>query len=285
METTKKYYLYVFLNNLKPGNYYYEKYNFEYEPYYIGVSNTDTYYVREEVHIKYAKLKQDVCNNKLKMNIINKIIKNGLEPIYLKIEENLSKEEAFEMEKMIIKIIGTKIGKSGPLSNISLGGDGGDTFTNNPNKEEIREKHRQNALGIKNNMYGLPLEKRPSHIAKINGVHWNKGRMISKETKEKFSILRKGDKNNTAKKTLLFDSNFNFINEFSCALYVAEFINANNKSVSKTARENSKKDIPYHTSKGYYIIYKNDWDNKFKEKENEIKEFLKTFKKNKNQFS
>ena len=27
METTKKYYLYVFLNNLKPGNYYYENFN------------------------------------------------------------------------------------------------------------------------------------------------------------------------------------------------------------------------------------------------------------------
>jgi hypothetical protein len=30
---------------------------------------------------------------------------------------------------------------------------------------------------------------------------------------------------------------------------------------------------------------KDDWENKFKNKENEIREYLKTFKKNKNQFS
>ena len=279
METTKNYYLYVFLNNLKPGNYYYEKYNFKYEPYYIGVSNTDTYYVREEVHIKYAKLKQDVCNNKLKMNIINKITKKGLEPIHLKIEENLSKEEAFEMEKMVIKLIGTRIGKNGPLSNISLGGDGGDTFTNNPNKEEIREKHRQNALGTKNNMYGLPLEKRPSHIAKINGNHWNKGRKVSNETKIKFSNKRKGDKNNKAKKTLLFDNNFNFIEEFSCALYASNYLKLIKNSCARIALKNSKKDIPYHNINGFIAIYKIDWEKKFKNKEIEIIKFLKSLKK------
>ena len=63
------------------------------------------------------------------------------------------------------------------------------------------------------------------------------------------------------------------------------YLNTSNKSVAKTARTNSTKDIPYHTTKGYYIIYKDDWENKFKNKENEIREFLKTFKKNRNQFS
>lgn len=284
METTN-YYIYVFLNNLKPGNYKYGEFVFDYEPYYIGVSNTGTYYTREEVHIKYARLKKDVCNNKLKMNTINNIIKNGLEPMYKRLEQNLTKDESYQMEIDLIRTIGTRIARNGPLSNISLGGDGGDTFTNNPNKEEIREKHRQNALGSNNNMYGLPLEKRPSHIAKMNGTHWNTGRVASKETRELFSRKYSGHKNPTSRKTLLFDKSFHLVKEFECCIYIVDYIESTKSAVNSAVRKNSTKDIPYHTTKGYYIIYKDDWENKFKNKENEIREYLKTFKKNKNQFS
>ena len=279
MEVPNNYYLYVFLNNLKPGNYIYQNYIFDYEPYYVGVSNTDTYYVREDVHIKYAKIKKDVCNNKLKMNIINKIIKNGLEPIHIRLIENLTKNDSYNLEIDLIKIIGTRISKTGPLSNISLGGDGGDTFTNNPNKEEIREKHRQNAIGEKNNMYGLPLEKNPSHIAKLKGKHWNNGRIASNSTKDLFSKIMSGHNNPRAIPTLLFDKDFNFIKEFECCLYLCNYLNMSKAVARKNARKNSQKEIPCHTTNGYFIIYKNDWENKFKHKKNEIKEFLKTLKK------
>jgi len=284
METTN-HYIYALLNNLKPGKFIYGDYIFDYEPYYIGVSNTETYYRREDVHIKYAKIKKDVCNNKLKMNIINKIIKNGFEPISVKILENMTKEYSYKMEIDIIKNIGTRISKKGPLSNISLGGDGGDTFTNNPNKEEIREKHRLNAIGSNNNMYGLPFDKRPSHIAKLNGNHWNKGRVASISTKKILSEQRVGSGNSRAKKTLLFDKDFNLVKEFDYCFAISDYLGSSNRAVVKTANTNSKKEIPYHTTKGYFIIYKYDWENKFKEKEDEIKEFIKTFKKNKNQFS
>lgn len=56
-------------------------------------------------------------------------------------------------------------------------------------------------------------------------------------------------------------------------------------SSGRTIHDRKVRDIPYHTTKGYYIIYKDDWENKFKNKENEIREYLKNFKKNKNQFS
>lgn len=284
MEATN-HYIYALLNNLKPGKFIYGDYTFNYEPYYIGVSNTETYYRREDVHIKYAKIKKDVCNNRLKMNIINKIVKNGFEPISIKVLENMTKEYSYKMEIDIIKNIGTRIAKTGPLSNISLGGDGGDTFTNNPRKEEIREKHRLNAIGENNNMYGLPLEKNPSHNAKLNGCHWNKGRVASIDTIRILSEQRSGSKNSRAKKTLLFDKEFNLVKEFDYCFAISDYIGSSNKAVAKTARTNSTKEIPYHTTKGYFIIYKDDWENKFKEKENEIKEFLKTFTRNKNQFS
>jgi hypothetical protein len=97
--------------------------------------------------------------------------------------------------------------------------------------------------------------------------------------------MRTGSKNSRSKKTLLFDSNFEFIQEFDYCFSISSYIESSKRSVSKTANSNSKKEMPYHTTKGYYIIYKDDWDNKFKQKENEIREFLLNFKKNKNQYS
>jgi hypothetical protein len=284
METTNNY-VYVLLNSLKEGKYKYNNYIFDYEPFYVGISNTESYYIREDMHTNFVKNESTYAKNKIKNSIIKKILKSGKEPISIRIIENITRECACKSEIEIIHLIGTKIDKTGPLSNISKGGDGGDTFTNNPRKEEIREKHRLNAIGENNNMYGLPLEKRPSHIAKLKGCHWNKGRVISEETRNLFKEINKGEGNPRSKKTLLFDEYFNLVKEYNCCSYIADFLSSMKKTIRKTANMNSKKEIPYHTTKGYYIIYKDDWENKFKEKENEIREFLRTFKKNKNQFS
>jgi len=278
-------YVYVLLNPLKEGKYEYNNYIFNYEPFYVGISNTESYYIREDMHTNFVKNESTYAKNKIKNSIIKKILKSDKEPISIRIIENITRELACKNEIELIELIGTKIDKSGPLSNISKGGDGGDTFTNNPRKEEIREKHRLNAIGEKNNMYGLPLEKRPSHIAKINGVHWNKGRVISEETRVKLAEKKNGHNNNKSKYTLLFDKDFNFIKEFECCMYIIDYIGSTKSAIGATVRKNSKKEIPYHTTKGYFVIYKDDWENKFKEKENEIREFLRIFKKNKNQFS
>ena len=44
----------------------------------------------------------------------------------------------------------------GESYNISDSKNGGDTFTHNPRREEIREIHRQQAIGKNNPMYGKP---------------------------------------------------------------------------------------------------------------------------------
>jgi hypothetical protein len=278
METTNNY-VYILLNPLKKGIYKYNEYSFEYEPFYVGISNTESYYIREDMHTNFVKNESTYAKNRIKNSIIKKILKNNMEPISIRIIENLSREIVCQEEIRLIELIGTKIEKSGPLSNISKGGDGGDTFTNNPRKEEIREKHRLNAIGENNNMYGLPLEKRPSHIAKLNGNHWNKGRIISEETRNIFKEINKGEGNPRSKKTLLFDKDFNLIKEFDYCFAISDYLDSSNRAVAKTARTNSTKEIPYHTTKGYFIIYKDDWENKFKEKEDEIRKFLKTFVK------
>jgi hypothetical protein len=285
LESDNTFYIYVYLDSTKPGEYEYDEFKFEYLPFYVGYSNINAIYDRKSRHMKFAKMNKDLTNNNYKMNIINKIIKNNQEPIILLFKSGLNSIEAKKMETYMISKIGNRYNGSGPLINIAPGGDGGDTFTNNPRKEEIREKHRRNATGSNNNMYGLPLEDYPSHKAKLRGEHWNLGRTASSSTRDILSKQRSGAGNNRAKKTLLFDKDFNLVKEFDYCFDIANYLNTSNKSVAKTARTNSTKDIPYHTTKGYYIIYKDDWENKFKNKENEIREFLKTFKKNRNQFS
>ncbi len=278
-------FIYVYLDPRKDDGYEYGDYQFDYEPFYVGVSSGKTIHDRKVRHLQYAKNDKDITNNTYKKNIIKSILSDDLDPMIMVYLSDISLVYAFEKEIDMIKTIGNRYDKSGPLVNISKGGDGGDTFSNNPRKEEIREIHRKNAMGSNNNMYGLPLEKRPSHIAKLNGNHWNKGRTASTSTKDILSKQHSGCGNNRSKKTLLFDSSFNFIKEFDYCFDVSNYIKSTNKSVGKTARINSKEEIPYHTTKGYYIIYKDDWENKFKNKENDIREFLKTFRKNKNQFS
>ena len=278
-------FIYVYLDPRKKGQYKYGHYQFENEPFYVGVSSDRTIHDRKTRHLQYAKNDKDITNNNYKKNIIKSILSDNLEPIILKYIDGLSISESYLKEKDMISTIGNRYDKSGPLVNISKGGDGGDNFTNNPRKEEIRELHRKNALGSSNNMYGLPLEQYPSHKSKLRGDHWNLGRTASSSTRDILSNQRSGAGNNRAKKTLLFDKDFNLVKEFDYCFDIANYLNTSNRSVAKTARTNSTKDIPYHTTKGYYIIYKDDWENKFKNKENEIREFLKTFKKNRNQFS
>lgn len=284
MESTDCY-LYIICDTTKPGKYKFDYLEFDYLPFYVGVSSESAYYKREKLHIKYAKIKKDITKNKYKMNIINKIIKNNKEPFIYKIFENSNRNFIYEKEIEVISIIGNRFDNTGPLVNISKGGDGGDTFTNNPRKEEIREKHRLNAIGSNNNMYNRSLEYNPSHLAKLSGNHWNSGRKASDETKKILSEKNTGANNPRSKKTLLFDKDFNFINEFDYCFSISNYIDSSNKAVSKTARTNSKKDIPYHTTKGYYIIYKDDWENKFEKNEEYIRKYLKKYKKNRNQFS
>jgi hypothetical protein len=151
------FYVYVYLNPLLPGKYIYRNYKFDFEPMYIGRGKHN----RINTHINlsahdtstrfYAKLKQ--------------LIKLNIEPIRFKIHDNLDINEANNIEINLIKLIGRKVDCSGPLYNITSGGEGGDTFTNNPNREIIRQKY-------------------------LNKIPWNKGLIgkgICKSNKNSFN--------------------------------------------------------------------------------------------------
>ena len=109
------FYVYIYLNPLKSGSYIYEKFLFEYEPFYVGKGKNNRMF--------YHLYKQK-STNKLKSNIIEKIRKNNKLPIILKLKEFENENDAFEFEQKLIKLIGRRDLKNGPLSNMTNGGEG-----------------------------------------------------------------------------------------------------------------------------------------------------------------
>ena len=132
------------------------------------------------------------------------IAKYGIENFNKEILETCSSlEELNEKEKYWISILksqNTSIGY-----NIMSGGDGGDNFTNHPDKEKIRKlnsirnkgkiiSEEQKKLislknsGEKNGMYGKNHTAEAKEKIRVSSVN----RFHSNETKQKLSILKKG---------------------------------------------------------------------------------------------
>lgn len=111
------YYVYCILDTRKKGDYTYLNYNLDHEPFYIGKGKDD----RMLFHLFESRLDK----NNLKNNIIKKIIKEtGDNPMIIKLEENISEEDAHKLEIELISIIGRRDLKKGPLANLTDGGEG-----------------------------------------------------------------------------------------------------------------------------------------------------------------
>jgi hypothetical protein len=110
------YYVYIYLNILRPGNYTYQNLHFYYEPFYVGKGKDKRYlYHLEKVKNKCKYKRSD------KFEIIESIVNSGNEPIIIKYD-NLSEDDALFLEKETITKIGRfDLGK-GPLSNRNDGG-------------------------------------------------------------------------------------------------------------------------------------------------------------------
>ena len=113
-----EHYVYIYLDQRKPGKWVYENLTFDYEPFYVGVGKNN----RINQHLQ----PKSRSNNSIKSNIINKIIlETGELPIHYKIFENLSPEKSYEIEISIIKHFGRINLNTGSLSNMTDGGDKG----------------------------------------------------------------------------------------------------------------------------------------------------------------
>lgn len=115
----REFYIYVYLDQTKYGNYVYEKFKFNYEPFYVGLGK------RECRLYEHLKETEENCYNKHKIRRIRKIQKETKKnPIIIKYSQNLTKDESVKLEILMIKTIGRRDLKIGPLTNLTKGGDG-----------------------------------------------------------------------------------------------------------------------------------------------------------------
>jgi len=201
------FYVYVYLDTRKYGEYVYGEYSFDYEPFYVGKGKRK----RLLIHKESAALERGLKSRKSRL--ICKIKKEtGSDPIVKKYKEELSESEAFDLEIKMIKVIGRYDLGLGPLSNLTDGGDGVSGYTQKPEhikkradanrgkkrSKEFKKRMSENYMGEQNPMFGVRGEDNPnfgkSRSEEIKrkvseslrgNVPWNKGKPMSKEQREK----------------------------------------------------------------------------------------------------
>jgi len=126
-EDSEVFYVYVLLDPRTDEKYEYEDYKFEYCPFYVGFGREK----RSSQHTKIVKariLNEDkkffLTGNRLKKNIIKRILEFGREPVECIISSGLKHKEANSLERELIALIGRRDQKTGTLTNLTDGGEG-----------------------------------------------------------------------------------------------------------------------------------------------------------------
>lgn len=175
---TQEHYIYIYLDPRKPGLYTYDNLTFDYEPIYIGKGKHD----RDSYHFKYC------CVNEILKRKLDKIKKLNLIPIINRIFENLEDVESQRLEIELIKKIGRLNKNTGPLCNMTDGGEGcSGLIQTNEHRQKNREKNSQNYEKRYGAETAQRLRKMRSEQLKGNSY----GKNISKEGKEKISKAAK----------------------------------------------------------------------------------------------
>lgn len=169
------YYVYAYLDPRKPASY-----GFECEPFYIGKGKQTT--SRDKKHLWEARKTEGHSTNH-RINRIRGILIDDMEPIILRLYENLSHEDACSKEIELIATIGRKDLDSGPLLNLTNGGEGsaGRVYSDET-RRKISESHADFS-GEKHPSWGM---KRSKETRKRIGAA-SKGRTHSEETKKKIA--------------------------------------------------------------------------------------------------
>jgi len=100
------------------------------KPFYIGISSHDNSFGKihstkfQRPYTHFTKKSIRTCKNKIKNSIIKDILNKKLKPEVKIINQNITLEEAFAIEKTLIKKYGKIVDKNGILANISEGGEG-----------------------------------------------------------------------------------------------------------------------------------------------------------------
>jgi hypothetical protein len=172
---TSTYFVYWYKNPLKNE-----------EVFYVGYGNhlRKCGGCRAYDHLNEVK-RGIISNNRHKHYTIKQILDSGQSPIIEILYDNLTKETAINLEKEL------RIKYKDTLTNITDGGDGGDTFTNQPEwkKVIIREKLQNKKPTIHSDEW----KKQLSEFRKGNGNPFY-GKTHTKKTKEKCGAVWRGKK-------------------------------------------------------------------------------------------
>ena len=200
-----KYFIYFLLDPRRPGSYIFDNIILKFEPFYVGVS------CRHERLNEHFSLKKN-HKNKFKDNIIKKLkaLNFTKEQVWYIFKKNLTKEQAFKLEEEIIKKIGRRNLKKGPLTNLDFGGVGGngEHWKNRKHSEETKQKIRETIGDSRkkelNSNFGIKWteeqKKQASLTQKENHKHLIGDNNVSKkpEVRKKLSETKMGLKNPNA---------------------------------------------------------------------------------------
>lgn len=168
------YYVYLYLDPTVPT-----ECDLGFQPFYVGRGrgNRDTVHLKEAA--KYAHASMDEIKakrlNMLKIRKIHNLLLQSTPPIIVRKYENLSLDESKNLEVFLIAQYGRRFLGDGPLTNLTVGGEGRVVCH----------------AGPFNPFYGKSVSI--EHRKKLSAVH--KGKTISQDQRSKISKSLKGKKN------------------------------------------------------------------------------------------
>ena len=196
----KNFYVYIYLDPRKPGRYIYGSCCFGYEPFYVGKGSKNRY----KAHL-YDKTKHP------KNQKIQKILKEDYNiEEYIIIIPCYSEQDAFKLEINLINMIGRQDFNKGSLLNLTDGGTG--TLNKNKNakyrcstkgmlnKKHTKETKAKMSKSHKGKKISIKTKAKMSK-SKIGNKPWNKGSVMSAETKDKLRKKRSEESINKMKES------------------------------------------------------------------------------------
>lgn len=174
MDTINNFYIYIYLDPRKPGDYKYNNLAFNFEPIYIGKGKGN----RDMYHYKYY------CDNEILERKLKKIRALDLEPIIMRIVEQLLEADALTKEVELIKSIGRLNLLEGTLCNLTDGGEGCSGLV------QSAEHKQQNSIknqGTYQERYGIETAQRLKEVRAQQLKGNTYGKNITDEGRAKIS--------------------------------------------------------------------------------------------------